>query len=330
VLYGWKRTPLARIQLLSPALVAVVLAGTLAALFRGSPTLALTPGQFVAVPLGGMDALASALPRPDMGAFLEKDIWIVAATIAIVASIETLLSLQAVDRLDPLQRHSPPNRELLAQGAANSLSGFLGGLPVTAVIVRSGANVAAGGRERLSALVHGLLLLGAVVLAGAALNLIPMACLAAVLIQVGLNLAKPSLFRAQARLGAMQFLPFALTIASVLWLDLLKGVVVGVLIGVAFVLHQNSKGAVVVERTEGGTVRVRFRRDGTFLSKPGIVTALEEIEDGQTVEIDATGEFLDQDVKELLSSFVQDAHSRGITVRLRGVDLAGVPAGGGH
>ena len=330
VRYGWKRTPLARIQLLSPALVAVVLAGTLAALFRGSPTLALTPGQFVAVPLGGMDALASALPRPDMGAFLEKDIWIVAATIAIVASIETLLSLQAVDRLDPLQRHSPPNRELLAQGAANSLSGFLGGLPVTAVIVRSGANVAAGGRERLSALVHGLLLLGAVVLAGAALNLIPMACLAAVLIQVGLNLAKPSLFRAQARLGAMQFLPFALTIASVLWLDLLKGVVVGVLIGVAFVLHQNSKGAVVVERTEGGTVRVRFRRDGTFLSKPGIVTALEEIEDGQTVEIDATGEFLDQDVKELLSSFVQDAHSRGITVRLRGVDLAGVPAGGGH
>ena len=122
-----------------------------------------------------------------------------AATIAIVASIETLLSLQAVDRLDPLKRHSPPDRELLAQGAANTVSGFLGGLPVTAVIVRSGANVAAGGRERLSALVHGVLLLVAVVFAGALLNMIPLACLAAVLIQVGLNLCKPALFATQVQ-----------------------------------------------------------------------------------------------------------------------------------
>jgi carbonic anhydrase len=128
----------------------------------------------------------------------------------------------------------------------------------------------------------------------------------------------------------MQFLPFALTIASVLWLDLLKGVVVGVLIGVAFVLHQNSKDAVLLERPERGPVRVRFRRDGTFLSKPGIVAVLEAIEDGETVEVDATGHFLDQDVKELLAAFVEDAHARRITVLLRGVDLAGVTAGNGH
>jgi MFS superfamily sulfate permease-like transporter len=330
VLHGLQHTPLARVRLLSPALAAVMVASALAVAFRGVPALALTPAQFVVVPLGGIEALAGALPRPDMAAFLARDVWIVAATIAIVASIETLLSLQAVDRLDPLQRHSPPDRELLAQGAANAVSGFLGGLPVTAVIVRSGANVAAGARERLSALVHGILLFCAVVLAGAALNLIPMACLAAVLIQVGLGLAKPSLFRAQARLGAMQFLPFALTIASVLWLDLLKGVVVGLLIGVAFVLHQNSKDAVLLERPERGPVRVRFRRDGTFLSKPGIVAVLEAIEDGETVEVDATGHFLDQDVKELLAAFVEDAHARRITVLLRGVDLAGVTAGNGH
>jgi MFS superfamily sulfate permease-like transporter len=284
----------------------------------------------VDVPLGGFKELANALPRPDFGAFMDKDIWIVAGTIAVVASIETLLSLQAVDRLDPLQRQSPPNRELLAQGIANSLSGFLGGLPVTSVIVRSGANISAGGRERLSTLVHGLLLLIAVVFAGTALNLIPLACLAAVLIQIGLNLAKPSLFRAQAKLGAMQFLPFALTIAAVLGLDLLKGVIVGTVIGVLFVLHQNCKDVVKLTAEEDGVVRMRFRRDGTFLSKPGILMALEGIKDDTTVEIVATGEFLDQDVKEMLAGFIHSAHTRHIKVRLVGIDLKGAAAGGGH
>jgi MFS superfamily sulfate permease-like transporter len=261
---------------------------------------------------------------------MDKDIWIVAVTIAIVASIETLLSLQAIDRLDPLKRHSPPNRELLAQGIANSLSGFLGGLPVTSVIVRSGANVSAGGRERLSAFVHGLLLLFAVVFAGTVLNAIPLACLAAVLIQVGLNLAKPSLFRMQAKLGAMQFLPFAITIAAVLGLDLLKGVIVGTVIGVMFVLHQNSKSVVVITRTENGVVQMKFRRDGTFLSKPKISVALESIQDDSTLEIVATGEFLDQDVKEMLTTFIHGANARRIVVRLVDVDLAGATVGGGH
>jgi MFS superfamily sulfate permease-like transporter len=261
---------------------------------------------------------------------MDKDIWIVAVTIAIVASIETLLSLQAIDRLDPLKRHSPPNRELLAQGIANSLSGFLGGLPVTSVIVRSGANVSAGGRERLSAFVHGLLLLFAVVFAGTVLNAIPLACLAAVLIQVGLNLAKPSLFRMQAKLGAMQFLPFAITIAAVLGLDLLKGVIVGTVIGVMFVLHQNSKSVVVITRRENGVVQMKFRRDGTFLSKPKISVALESIQDDSTLEIIATGEFLDQDVKEMLTTFIHGANARRITVRLVDVDLAGATVGGGH
>ena len=329
VLYGWRRTPMARIQVLSPALVVVVGAGMLAYAFRGIPPLALRPEHFVDVPLGGISELAGALPRPDYPALLDPAVWFVGLTIAVVASIETLLSLQAVDRLDPLRRHSPPDRELLAQGAANAASGLLGGLPVTAVIVRSGANVAAGGRERLSALVHGLLLLGAVVFAGTALNLIPLACLAAVLIQVGLNLSKPSLYAGQWRLGAMQFLPFAITIAAVLSLDLLKGVIVGIVVGVAFVLHQNSKGAVVVTR-EPHQVRLRFRRDGTFVSKPGIVAALEEVQDGDAVVIDATGEFIDHDVKELVASFIADAQARRITVTLRGLDLRGVQAGGGH
>ncbi len=330
ILYGWKYTPMAKVAVLSPALVVVLLASVLAAVFRGIPSLALDASQYVDVPLGGFTALAAAVPRPDFASLLTPEVWIVGLTIAIVASIETLLSLQAVDRLDPLRRHSPPDRELLAQGTANTLSGFLGGLPVTAVIVRSGANVAAGGRERLSALVHGVLLLGAVVFAGAMLNLIPLACLAAVLIQVGLNLAKPAMFAAQARLGVTQLLPFIITITAVLALDLLKGVIVGIIIGVLFVIHQNAKGAVVITREDEGVVRLRFRRDGTFVSKPGIMTALESVKDGERVVIDATGEYIDHDVKEMIAGFMTDAPSRNVYVELRGFDMAGVSVGGGH
>jgi len=261
---------------------------------------------------------------------VRPDVWVAAATIAIVASVETLLSVQAVDRLDPLKRHSPPDRELLAQGAANTVSGFLGGLPVTAVIVRSGANVAAGGRERMSALVHGVLLLVAVIFAGSLLNMIPLACLAAVLIQVGLNLCKPALFTTQVKLGLTQLLPFAITIAAVLALDLLKGVIVGIVVGIAFVLYENSKRAVVSVRDEAGIWQMRFRRDGTFVSKPGIVSTLDEVDDGEAVVIDGTGEYIDHDVKEVLATFVADAQHRNIKVTVVGIDLTSAKAGGGH
>ncbi len=328
ILYGWKRTPLAKVKLLPPALVAVVVASLIAAFLP--PSLALEARHFVSVPLGGVTALFAALPRPDFAVVLTAEAWIAGATIAVVASIETLLSLQAVDRLDPLKRHSPPDRELLAQGAANAVSGFLGGLPVTAVIVRSGANVTAGGRERMSALVHGLLLLVAVVFAGPLLNRIPLAALAAVLIQVGLNLCKPALFSTQARLGLTQLLPFAITIAAVLALDLLKGVIVGIVAGIAFVLYENSKRAVVAERDSAGVWQLRFRRDGTFVSKPGIVTTLDEVDDGDTVVIDGTGEYIDHDVKEVIATFVEDAQHRNIKVTVRGIDLSLAQVGGGH
>ncbi|WP_309671251.1 SulP family inorganic anion transporter [Gemmatimonas sp.] len=330
ILYGWKHTPLAKLKLISPALVVVLVASGLAVAFAGSPTFALDARHFVNVPLGGVGALYSALPRPEWAAFMNPTAWIAGATIAVVASIETLLSLQAIDRLDPLKRHSPPDRELLAQGAANAVSGFLGGLPVTAVIVRSGANVAAGGRERFSALVHGLLLLGAVLFAGPLLNRIPLACLAAVLIQVGLNLCKPALFTTQVKLGMTQLLPFALTIAAVLALDLLKGVILGIFVGIAFVLYENSKRAVVAEKDDAGVWQLRFRRDGTFVSKPGIVTTLDEVDDGESVVIDGSGEYIDHDVKEVLATFIEDAHHRNITVTVRGIDLSNTSAGGGH
>ena len=330
ILYGWKRTPLGRFHLLSPALVAVVAASVIAALVKGSPELALSAEHYVNVPLGTITALYSALPRPDFNGFLLPSVWAAGATIAVVASIETLLSLQAVDRLDPLKRHSPPNRELLAQGAANSVSGFLGGLPVTAVIVRSSANVTAGAQDRMAALVHGILLLVAVLFAGPLLNMIPLACLAAVLIQVGLNLCKPVLFTTQVKLGITQLLPFALTIAAVLVFDLLKGVIIGIIMGIVFVLVENSKRAVVAVKDEAGVWKMRFRRDGTFVSKPSIVSALEEVDDGETVHIDGTGEYIDHDVKEVLATFIEDAHHRNIKVNVVGIDLGGVKGGSGH
>ena len=329
VLYGWKQTPLARFKLVSPALVVVVVASVLAEVLRGTVP-ALEGRHYVEVPLGGLGALWTAVPRPDFGALVNPGTWMAGATIAIVASIETLLSLQAVDRLDPLKRHSPPDRELLAQGAANAVSGLLGGLPLTAVIVRSGANVTAGARERLSAVVHGVLLLLAVIFAGPLLNKIPLAALAAVLMQVGLNLCKPALFATQARLGITQLLPFGITIAAVLAMDLLKGVIVGIVAGTMFVLYENSKRAIIAVRDDTGTWRLRFRRDGTFVSKPGIVSTLDEVDDGEHVVIDGSGEYIDHDVKEVLASFIEDARHRNIKVTLVGIDLTHAQAGGGH
>jgi MFS superfamily sulfate permease-like transporter len=327
ILYGWKHTPLARFKLVPAALVAVVVATVLAPAFEGNATLALAETHYVRVPLGGASGLADAVPRPDFNVLATGSGWVAALTLALVASIETLLSVQAVDRLDPLRRQSPPDRELVAQGVGNTVSGLLGGLPITSVIVRSGANVAAGGRERFAAIVHGVLLLLAVLLAAALLNRIPLACLAAVLLQVGLNLAKPSTFANQRKLGATQLVPFLVTIGAVLALDLLKGVILGIVVGIGFVLRHNAQGAVTRTADDDGTVRVAFQRDGTFLVKPALVTELAAIPAGSRVVVDGTGEYLDHDVKEALAAFVADAPSRQLDVRLEGIELAGVTAG---
>lgn len=330
ILFGWKYTPMAKMPVISPALVVALLTSVLAVLFRGTASLALTTAQLVDVPLGGPASLAAALPRPDFAGLTSPAVWIAAITIAVVASLETLLSLQAVDRLDPLRRTSPPDRELVAQGVGNFASGLLGGLPLTAVIVRAGANVAAGARERMSAFVHGILLVLAVMFAGSLLKLIPLPALAAVLIQVGFNLCKPAMFSAQAKLGWTQLLPFAFTFVAVLALDLLQGVIVGFAAGLIFVLYQNSRGAIEQQRDAQGALVLRFRRDGTFLSKPAIVAMLAAIPDKERVVIDGTGEYIDHDVKEVIAGFLADAPRRDILVTVTGIDLSMAAVGGGH
>jgi len=329
VLLGWKHTPLARFALVPPALVVVVAASVGSLMLKGEGW-TLSAGQLVNVPAGGFEGLRAALPHPDWSVLGSSAVWIAATTIAVVASIETLLSCQAVDRLDPLKRRTPLERELEAQGLGNLLSGLCGGLPVTTVIVRSGANAAAGGRERLSAIVHGLLLLGCVLLLPNVLNHIPQACLAAVLIQVGLNLAKPSLLAEQRRLGSDQLVPFLVTICAVLATDLLKGVVIGVLVGVIVAVRKTVKTC--IERTDqpDGSILLRLRRDGTFLIKPTLVEMFDNIPSGARVAFDVSGEPVDQDVREAIAGFVEDALNRDIRVSLVGMDLAGVSAGVGH
>lgn len=323
LLVFWQRTPFARIPIFPPAL-AVVLLGTLTNIglqLMGS-SLALDATHLVALPVvDGLQGLLSSVPRPDVSMLFRSDVLSVAFTVAAVASIETLLSLEAVDKLDPLQRRSPGGRELVAQGFANMASGFLGGLPVTSVIVRSSANVAAGGKERLSALFHGVLLILAMLFLSTWLNYIPLACLAAILLQTGFKLASPQLMRQMWRKGSDQFLPFAITVVTVLSLDLLRGVMTGIILGIGFALYLNNRNTFRLFQRDGNTV-LRFQKDATFLSKPALRRAFDAFEPGTQVLLENGGVFMDQDVSEAIHDLVQQARENDVKVDLSGMELS--------
>lgn len=323
LLVFWNRTPFARFPIFPPAL-AVVLFGTITNLILGSmgSSLALDATHLVALPVvDGIQGLLNSVPRPDASMLFNSNVVTVAFTVATVASIETLLSLEAVDKIDPLQRRSPGGRELVAQGCANMASGFLGGLPVTSVIVRSSANVASGGKERLSALFHGVLLILAILFLSTWLNYIPLACLAAILLQTGFKLASPSLMRQMWRKGTDQFLPFAITIIAVLSLDLLRGVAAGIVLGIAFALYLNNRNIFRIFKRDGDTV-LRFQKDATFLSKPALRRAFEDFSPGDKVMLENGGVFMDQDVSEAIHDLVQQAKENGVTVDLAGMELS--------
>jgi len=258
-----------------------------------------------------------SLASPDWSGLANSQVWISAITIAIVASLESLLSLEAVDKLDPEKRLSPTNRELKAQGVGNMVSGLLGGLPVTAVIVRSSANVDAGAKSKLSAITHGVFLLGSVLLIPNLLNMIPKAALAAILIFTGYKLAKISLFKSYWKKGWDQFLPFVITIVAILLTDLLVGICVGILAGLVFVLRSNFKSAVFIMKDEYRYL-VRFRKEVSFLNKSVVKTMLEKIPDRTSVLIDATkSEFIDRDIVDLVNDFIIHAELRGIRVYIK-------------
>jgi MFS superfamily sulfate permease-like transporter len=244
-------------------------------------------------------------------------VWMTGLTIALVASLETLLSIEAVDKLDPLKRATPPNRELLAQGTGNIVSGLLGGLPVTSVIVRSSANVNAGGRSKTSAIFHGMLILVSVIFFPDWLNMIPKAALAAILIFTGYKLANAKLFRAFYKKGWDQFMPFLITVVSIVMTDLLKGVFIGIAIGLFYVIRNNFRTAVISVENNGQYL-IRIKKDVSFFIKPILKQKLEAIPEGSEVIIDlVTVDFMDADVIETIQEFMTSAPSNNITCSLQ-------------
>ncbi len=258
---------------------------------------------------------------PDFSYLANPQIYIIAVTLAIIASLETLLSLEATDKLDPLKRLAPTNRELKAQGVGNIISGLLGGLPITAVIVRSSANINAGGQTSLSCFIHGLCLLLSVMFFAHFLNYIPLACLSAILLHTGYKLAKPSLFVEFYRKGMSQLLPFVITVLAILLTDLLKGMAIGMFIGLFFVVKANYSAAITLVQ-DGSHYLVSFNKDVSFLNKALLRKFILRIEENSSVTIDASkAKFIDHDILETVEDFLATAPDDNITVDV--IDLYG-------
>lgn len=251
---------------------------------------------------------------PDFSHLVRTDVWVVGLTIALVGSIETLLCIEATDKLDQEKRISDPNRELRAQGIGNAVSGLLGGLPITSVIVRSSANIYSGARTRLSAFVHGIVMLVAVALAAAWLNRVPLAALAAVLIVVGYKLSSHKIIAEMWAKGWTVFLPFIITLVAIVFTDLLKGIAIGLLVSILFVIRSNHLAALTLVRDEKAWL-LRFNKDMSFVNKAELKKTLRGLPDDSLLIVDGTKSmYVDADVYETLAEFQTAAAYRGIEV----------------
>lgn len=302
-------------------LVAVIAGLALNELFvRFVPSLAVPPRLRVALPaLDSARAFGAQLVFPDPAALLRTHTWSIALTIAIVASVETLLSVEAVDKLDPLRRTTPPNRELKAQGLGNFVAGLLGGIPMTAVVVRGSANVQAGGRSRWSAVVHGALLVLAMVALWPVLNRVPLSALAAVLLLVGYRLTPLSMFAKMYEKGPWYSAPFFTTFLAIVFSDLIKGVAVGVAVAVFIVLKRNAQHAISVRR-EGERATLVLEGHVSFLHKPLAVQRFAQTRDAAVIVVDGSSAMqIDPDIVEVLHDLSAHAKERGTTVVLRSI-----------
>jgi MFS superfamily sulfate permease-like transporter len=320
ILFLWDNPRFKGLKRIPAALVVVVL-GTVAneLIVRFWPARQLTGDELVQVPVGGIAAYVGEVTLPRWDVLLQPQVWVVAATIALVASLETLLSLEATDKLDPLKRHSSADRELRAQGIGNFLAGMVGGLPLTGVIVRSAANIESGGRTRTSAIAHSVWLLLAMLLIPGALNRMPLAALAAILIHVGWKLAHPMHLLQAWRIGRDQFIPFTVTIVAILFTDLLVGVIIGLLVGAFFILKEQADAPGLTVLSPPGAVLTRYAlgQQATFLTKVRIEKTLNALPPGSRVEIDARDcRRIDPDVLQLLHDFRHTAAERNIDYRL--------------
>ncbi len=321
LLITWKNTLAKKISFLPTSFVVVAFGILIAQLFKAFvPALALHDNQFVQVP----DNLFSQLKLPNYEAiFSNTAIWKNAVVICIVASLETLLSIEALDKLDPYNRITPQNRELVAQGTGNFISGLLGGLPITAVIVRSSANAEAGARTKLSGIVHGIWIFVFAFFLASLLNYIPYCVLAVILIRTGYNLAKPRMIRSVYKLGREQFMPFIVTVISILLTDLLIGVVIGIAYAGYFIFKNTYKAGFTLDiRTEGNSKQYDFRLaiNVSFINKKKLKDELEKIPDNAIVHIDGDDcVYIDYDVIEVINEFKAKAHHKHIQLHLSGI-----------
>ena len=291
-------------------------------LFFANTGMSLAGDQVVSLPVA--DSVAGFFQLftfPDFSQWNNPQVYTVAITIAIVASLETLLCLEATDKLDPQKRVSPANKELRAQGIGNLVSGLIGGLPITQVIVRSSTNIQSGGKTKMSAILHGFILLGSAMLIPTVLNLIPLSSLAAILLMVGYKLAKPALFKSMFKTGWTNFIPFVITILAIVFTDLLTGIGIGMAVAIFFVLYENYKKPFFFEQNQGlgqsGEFTIKLAEDVTFLNKANIQRALQIIPDNSKVTIDASKSInIHHDVIEIIEEFQINAVSRNIEVKV--------------
>lgn len=311
-----------KLAIVPSALLVVALGVILGKVFAGTP-LAISAEHFVQIPMvQSSQEFFGLFIAPDFSQLLtNKAVWTVALTIAIVASLETLLSVEAVDKIDPIKRVSPTNRELIAQGIGNTISGMLGGLPMTAVIVRSSANVNAGARTKVSGIFHGFWLLISLLFIPGVINMIPLSALAAILLMTGYKLAKPALIKKMWNLGYDQFVPFMVTLLAVVFTDLLKGVGIGMVVGVFYILRTNMRNPYFFKLEKGldssKTYRLELSQEVSFLNKGAVLYAFTHLPSDSKVIIDATNSrYIDHDVIEIIHNFKDNAYTRNIEVEL--------------
>ena len=309
-------------QLIQGPVVAVALGIIFFILTRENELLSISKDHLVSVPVPeDASSFLAQFSFPNFGLIGQPEIWVTAFTIALVASLETLLCVEATDKLDPHKRVTPTNRELLAQGTGNMISGLIGGLPVTQVIVRSSANIQSGGQTKISAIIHGFFLLISIILIPRLLNMIPLSVLASILFIVGFKLAKPALFKHMYNLGWKQFVPYVVTVLGIIFTDLLVGIGMGLGVGIIVILiksYQNSHFLHIVDKSNGRhKIRMTLAEEVTFYNKGAILKELDALPKNTYLELDVRKtQYLDNDIIEILDDFTWKARERNIDILL--------------
>lgn len=308
-------------KLIQGPLVAVILGITLGFIFQGTGSLGLNAQQMVSIPVpDSFSGFLSQFTFPDFTQWNNPQVYTVAITLAVVASLETLLCVEATDKLDPQKRITPTNLELKAQGVGNIISGFIGGLPITQVIVRSSANIQSGGKSKMSAFFHGILILISVMAIPRLLNMIPLASLAAILLVVGYKLANPATFRAVYAEGKRQFIPFMVTIVGIVFTDLLTGIALGMVVAIVDILWNNFKRPYhfdINEHNPGDPITIQLSEDVSFLNKASIMRTLDLIPENESITIDASQVLsVHPDIIEIIDNFADNADKKNINVTI--------------